>query len=147
MPLSHITHVVDQIPYREGVRHVFQVLKGKGVKTVILSAGLSLLADKAAKDLEADFVLSNQLQANDGSLTGRIKVEVAVNEKKHLVERIAAQFRVSLSEVALVGDRAFDLSHPECLRIALKPKDEVARRDADFVVEDDDLSRILQYLD
>ena len=145
-PLSQVMKSLDRIPYREGVTDVFRQLKQKGVKTAIVSAGLSLLADKAARELGADFVLSNELQANDGSLTGEIIVKVAVDGKKRIIEQIADRIHVPLSEVALVGDRANDLANPECLRIAFKPKDEAARREADYVVEDDDLKRILQYV-
>lgn len=144
--LERITKALEQIPYREGVREVFRTLRERNVKTAIISAGLSLLADKAAQELDADLALSNELETNDGRLTGEIIVKVAVNEKRQIVEQIATQLGVPLNEVALIGDRAFDLSQPECFKIAFKPKDEVARQQADVVIEDDDLSRILQYL-
>lgn len=145
MPLSKVDRVIEDIPYRDGAKEVFQELKKREVTTAIVSAGLSLLADRAARDLGADCVFSNELETNDGHLTGRIKVKVAVNNKREIIEQIADQFSLPLRKVALVGDRSFDLSHPECLRIAFKPKDVVARREADAVVEDD-LPRILQYL-
>jgi phosphoserine phosphatase len=145
-PLSRIMKAIDQIPYREGVRELFQALRERSVRIAIMSAGLSLLAEKAARELGADLALSNELGTNDGRLTGEITVKVAVDEKREIVERIAAQIDVALEEVALVGDRAFDLSHPECLRIAFDPKDNLARQQADIVIEGDDLSAILQYL-
>jgi 3-deoxy-D-manno-octulosonate 8-phosphate phosphatase KdsC-like HAD superfamily phosphatase len=73
-------------------------------------------------------------------------VKVAVNEKKQIVKQIAMQMSVSLNEVALIGDQAFDLAQPECLRIAFKPKDDAARQQADVVIDEEDLSRILQYV-
>lgn len=145
-PLSRITTTLERIPYREGVQEVFRSLHERGFKIAIISAGLSIFADKVAKELGADVVLSNELEANDGRLTGRISVRVSVNEKRRLVEQIAGQLGIELSHVALVGDRAFDLSHPECFKIAYKPKDDRARREADVVVEDNDLSSILHYL-
>lgn len=145
-PLSEVKEILERIPYRRGAREVFQELKQRKVKTAILSAGLSLLAEKVASDLGADFAIANELQSNDGRLTGGIIVRVGVSDKKRIIEQLAAKLQVLLSEVALVGDRAFDLPHPECLRIAFKPKDDIARQEADFIVEDDDLSRILPYL-
>jgi phosphoserine phosphatase len=145
-PVSRITKVLEQIPYRQGVRAVFLSLKERNVKTAIISAGLSLLADKASTDLGADFALSNELQTNDGHLTGKITVKVAVNEKKQIVEELATKLGLALDEVALIGDQAFDLAQPECFRIAFKPKNDLARQQANVVIDDDDLSRILQYL-
>jgi phosphoserine phosphatase len=145
-PLSRITSVLERIPYRQGAQNVFRTLRERDVKTAIVSAGLSILANKAASELGADFALSNELETNDGRLTGRIIVKVSVKEKGRLIEQIASQLQVPLRDVALVGDRAFDISHPECLRIAYKPKDDAARQQADVVVEDDDLGSILHYL-
>ena len=144
--LSGVMRMLEQIPYRQGVREVFEELKRRQVKTAIVSAGLSLLANRAASELGADVAFSNELETNDGRLTGGITVKVAVNNKKEIIQRVANDLEVPMWEVALVGDRAFDLSHEECLRIAFKPKDEIARREADAVVWDDDLTRILQYL-
>jgi phosphoserine phosphatase len=144
--LAKINAALEQIPYRKGVREVFRTLQENNVKTVIISAGLSLLTDKAAKELGADLALSNELETNDGRLTGEITVKVAVNDKSRIVEQVAARLGIPLCEVALVGDRAFDLSQPECLRIAFNPKDDVARGQADVVIEADDMSRILQYI-
>jgi phosphoserine phosphatase len=145
-PLSEVKELLKKIPYRPGARELFQELKQKDVKTAILSAGLSILAEKVAKDLGADFAIANELQSNDGRLTGGIIVRVGVGDKRRVIEQLAAKLEIPLSEVALVGDRAFDLTHPECLRIAFKPKDDNAREEADFIVEDDDLSTLLPYL-
>lgn len=144
--LSDVMNLLKQIPYQQGAREVFEELKRRQVKTAIVSAGLSLLANRVATELGADVAFSNELETNDGKLTGGIAVKVAVNNKKEIVEQVAARFEVPLKEVALVGDRAFDLPHAECLRIAFRPKDEIARREADAVVSEDDLTRILQYL-
>ncbi len=143
--VSQVMKVLEMIPYREGAREVFEELRRRKVKTVILSAGLSVLANRVAKELGADVAVSNELETNDGKLTGGIRVNVAVNNKREIIERIAAQLEVPLGSVALVGDQAFDLSHAECLRIAFRPKNQIARHQADFVVEDD-LTSILQYL-
>ncbi|MGD0689667.1 MAG: HAD-IB family phosphatase [Candidatus Bathyarchaeia archaeon] len=144
--LSRVTRMLEEIPYRRGAREVFAELKRRQVKTAIVSAGLSLLTNKVAEELEADAAVSNELETREGWLTGGIRVRVAVNNKREIIEQVAASLQIALQEVALVGDQAFDLSHSECLRIAFKPKNDIARRQADFVVEDDDLTQILQYL-
>jgi phosphoserine phosphatase len=145
-PLSKINAILDGIEYTIGAKEVFAELRRKSVKTAILSAGLTILANKALRDLSADLAIANELRANDGHLTGEITVKVAVNNKAVFIEQIASRFGVPLREVALVGDRNFDLSKPECLKIAYKPKDDLAKRNADAIVVDDDLRTILQYL-
>jgi phosphoserine phosphatase len=145
-PLPKVKSIIGGVRYREGAEEVFSDLRKRGVKIVILSAGLSLLAEKAASDLGADLAIANELRTNDGRLTGEIDVKVAVNDKERIVRQIAATLNIPLRKVALVGDRGFDLANDECLRIAFMPKDEAARREADYIVEDGDLRAILQYL-
>ena len=145
--LVTLSEVLGKIPYRTGVGTVFDHLKLKSVKTAIVSAGLSVLADKFAGELGADFAEANDLEVNDGALTGGIMVKVAVDEKAKIIREIAARTSIPINEVALVGDRANDLPLGDCLRIAFNPKDELAKERADVIIEDDDLSRILPYLD
>ena len=144
--MVEVNSVVEGIRYREGAKDVFHELRRRGVKIVILSAGLSILAEKAARDLGADLAVANELRVDDGRLTGEIDVKVGVDSKKGLVKEIASGFGVPLREVALVGDRGFDLANPECLKIAFMPKDDVAKSEAHHVIETADLRAILQYL-
>ena len=117
------------------------------MKTAIVSAGLSILAEKFAEELDADFVTANDLEINDGILTGRISVRVPVTEKARVVKDIALKASIPIREVALVGDSAYDLQLDDCLKIAYRPKDQIAKAKADVIIEDDDLSRVLPYLD
>jgi phosphoserine phosphatase len=144
--LPSVKRIISEIPYREGAEEVFSDLKKRGVKIVILSAGLSLLAEKIASNLGADLAIANELRTNDGRLTGEIDVKVAVNNKEQIVRQVVSRFSIPLREVALVGDRGLDLANKECLKIAFFPKDEQARREANHIVEDGDLRAILQYL-
>ena len=144
--MQKVKSILDSIPYREGAKDVFDELRRQGVKIVILSAGLSFLAEKAANELGADLAVANELRTDDGRLTGEIEVKVAVNNKEQIVREIAWGFAVPLREVALVGDRGFDLANRECLKIAFMPKDDAARLEANYVVESSDLRQILQYL-
>jgi phosphoserine phosphatase len=145
-PMPKVNKILDGIHYRDGAQYVFNELRQRGIKIVILSAGLSILADKAARELGADLAVANELRTNDGHLTGEIDVKVAVNRKEQIVREIAAGFQLPLCKVALVGDRAFDLANEECLKIAFMPQDEGARQQAHHIVETADLTAILQYL-
>lgn len=143
---SALMDVLKRIPYTKDAEEVFEALRAKQVKIGIVSAGLSILADKAAEELGADIAVSNELELQNGTLTGRINVRVSVTEKAQVIREIAAKFGISLSEVALVGDRALDLPIDECLRIAFRPKNDTTRSRANVIIEDDNLSRVLHYL-
>jgi len=143
--LAQLEAALDKIPLRRGAKKLFQTLKDRRVNTVILSAGLSILANKAREELNADLAIANDLVSRDGRLTGEIKVNVSLTEKMSLVKRMATIFNLQCKQIALVGDRSNDLTIPECLRIAIDPKDLNTIRNADFVI--DDLTEILDVLD
>ncbi len=143
--LTQLEDALDKIPLRRGAKNLFQTLKDRRVNTVILSAGLSILANKAREELNADLAIANDLISRDGRLTGEIKVNVSLTEKMSLVKRMATIFNLQCKQIALVGDRSNDLTIPECLRIAIDPKDLNTIRNADYVI--DDLTEILDVLD
>jgi phosphoserine phosphatase len=145
-PLLKVKSILDDIPYRQGAEEAFRHLKDRGIKTVILSAGLSILAERVARELGADLFIANELRTDDGRLTGGIEVRVGLDGKDKVVRQIASTLNIPLREVALIGDRGPDLATEECVKIAFMPKDDTARREADFIVENDDLRTILQYL-
>jgi phosphoserine phosphatase len=94
--LRSVKRIISEIPYREGAEEVFSDLKKRGVKIVILSAGLSLLAEKIASNLGADLAIANELRTNDGRLTGEIDVKVAVNNKEQIVRQVVSRFSIPL---------------------------------------------------
>jgi len=147
IPMNTLLKALNQIPYSNGAKEVFQTLRSKHVKTAIVSAGLSILADKAARELGADLAVSNELEIQDGILTGGIEVKVSVAEKAKIVKDISTRFAIPLQEIALVGDRANDLPIDDCLRIAFRPKDDAARSRANVIINDDNLSGVLPYLE
>ena len=143
--VDRISKVLNQIPYSKGAMEIFECLRAKHVRTAIVSAGLSILAEKAARELGADLAISNDLEIIDGVLTGRIKVKVSITEKAQVIKDVAMKFAVPTQEIALIGDRAYDLPLDDCLKIAYRPKDAAARSRADVII-DDDLSGILNFL-
>jgi phosphoserine phosphatase len=146
VPVPTIIEALSRIPYSNGARGVFGHLQHHQIKTAIISAGLSILGDKVAADLGADFAIANDLMIANGVLTGEIDVRVSVTNKGRIIEDLARKLSIQLDEVALVGDRVNDLPLESCLKIAYKPKDDLAREKADVIIEDDDLIRILPFL-
>ena len=145
--ISHaqLEEVLSAIQLRVDAKKVFKALKNRRVNTAILSAGLSILANRAKEELGADLAIANELISSDGRLTGEIRVNVSISEKMTLVKQMAQNFNLQCRQIALVGDRSDDLTIPECLRIAINPKDINAVRSADFVI--DDLTQVLDVLD
>jgi HAD superfamily PSPase-like hydrolase len=120
-------------------------LKARGVVPCIVSSGIDILAKKVGKSLgiESQFIFANTFTVVNGTLKGICRVEPT--SKDEIVNQFAHQLSLPLSEVAAVGDTAFDVSLFKGidLKFAYNPKDPVIADAADFVI--DDLREILKF--
>jgi phosphoserine phosphatase len=117
-------------------------LRNHGIRTGIVSAGLSILADRAKVDLNADLAISNELKVSDGVLTGEVLVRVGPDNKGTVIEEAAWLLGADMQETIAIGDNQSDLPRSAGLKIAFKPVTIQARAVADIVVNDDDIRAI-----
>jgi HAD superfamily phosphoserine phosphatase-like hydrolase len=141
--ISLLLSALEDIRYTLGARETMDQLRSHRIRTGIVSAGLSVLADKAKIDLNADLAISNELKVNEGVLTGEIFVRVGPTNKASVIEEAAWLLGAEMQETAVIGDNTFDIPTAAGLRIAFKPDTQQARSVADLVIEDDDIRAVV----
>ncbi len=144
--LSSLLSALDDIRYTPGARETVEQLRSHGIRTGIVSAGLSVLVDKAKIDLNVDLAISNELKVNDGVLTGEVVVRVGPGNKATVIEEAAWLLGAEMQETVVVGDHIFDIPESAGLRIAFKPVTPQARAAADIVIEEDDIRAIADHI-
>lgn len=129
LPVSEAIAILKEIPYQRGAFEVMRALRARGIVTVIVSTGLSLLVEKVAFDLSVDMALSNRLAVENGFLTGEIMVSVDYNEKGVIVESMLRNLGASRAEACAVGDGNGDLGMFEAvgLPVGFHPHPKVAK--------------------
>lgn len=107
---SKLPEIADNLPLTEGVESLFSTLNRLGYKTAILSGGFGYFARRLQEKLGVDYVFANELELQDGALTGDV-IEPVVDaaRKASLLVELAAQEGISLEQVIAVGDGANDL--------------------------------------
>ena len=81
-----------------------------GYKVAILSGGFTYFANHLKEKLGVDYVYANQLDFENGKLTGKVKGDIVDGEMKaKLLTKIAQQEGISTEQVIAVGDGANDL--------------------------------------
>jgi phosphoserine phosphatase len=99
-----------QLVFTNGVKELCKVLGKTGVKMAVLSGGFTPLAKYVAGELGLDYAHANNLEDEDGKLTGKTYGEIVNGDKKaELLQRIAAENNIELDQVCAVGDGANDL--------------------------------------
>lgn len=108
------THALDdiqqQLTLSAGARTLLATLKSLGYYTVLVSGGFTYFAQHIAQELGIDEVYANELDIEDGAVTGNVQLPIVNGERKALiVEQVAKRMQLPLSQVICVGDGANDL--------------------------------------
>lgn len=102
--------VAERLRLNEGAEHLISTLKKLGFKTAIVSGGFTFFGEYLQQHLGVDYVYANQLDIEDGRVTGRVTGEIIDGQRKaELLREIAQREGLMLQQVIAVGDGANDL--------------------------------------
>lgn len=102
--------IAENLPITEGVERMMQVLKRTGYKTAILSGGFTYFGKYLQEKFGIDYVYANELEIEDGKLTGRYVGDIVDGKRKAELLRIIAQVeKINIAQTIAVGDGANDL--------------------------------------
>ena len=110
LPAQRLQDVLHSVQLADGAERLISTLKILGYKTAILSGGFHFFGQHLQARLGIDYVFANDLDIENGALTGRAPSEIVDGKKKaELLEFIAQKENISLDQVVAVGDGANDL--------------------------------------
>ena len=109
MKFEDLKRIVDSVSYHKGALQLNAFLKAKGLRSVAISSGLSILADRIENDFGLDFAVANELLVENGVLTGEVRVNVTHDGKGHWVREVMRRLGVQGHEIIAMGDSCGDL--------------------------------------
>ena len=110
LDVSVMKEIAETMPITEGVERLMFVLKRYGYKIAILSGGFTYFGEYLQKKFGIDYVYANELEVEDGKLTGRYLGDVVDGKRKAELLRLIAQVeKVDIAQTIAVGDGANDL--------------------------------------
>lgn len=110
LDVSVMEDIANNLPITEGVDRMMTILKRVGYKTAILSGGFMFFGNYLKRRFGFDYVYANDLEVEDGKLTGRYKGEVVDGTRKAELLRLLCQFEnIDIQQSVAVGDGANDL--------------------------------------
>jgi phosphoserine phosphatase len=110
LPETRVRELLHSIPLADGAEPLISTLKSLGYKTAVLSGGFTFFGEHVQKLLGLDYVFANQLEIENGLVTGRVSGEIVDGQKKaELLQFLADKENISLDQVVAVGDGANDL--------------------------------------
>ena len=147
---SQLEEILSEIPMMPGARMLFSNLEEKKISTVIVSAGLDILAYRIARLLSIPYVYANGLSIDEHDrLSGEGILRVKLMYKDEAVQNIAQKLSIPADEMIAVGNSCFDIPMlSQCgLGIAFNPSDDCIREYADEVIEGKDLRSLLPIIE
>lgn len=148
VPLARVQETFRQSVYRPGARELFEFLHGWNVPCAIVSTGLSVQAEQVAADLGVWRIVANELDVEDGLLTGTATVHVMEDTKGQIMSVLRREAGARPEECLAVGDGSadIDLFAQAALAVAVCPRSDKVRQAAHHVIEDGDLSSIISLI-
>ncbi|HJJ23621.1 MAG TPA: phosphoserine phosphatase SerB [Nitrosopumilus sp.] len=137
--------VSDSLPIMTGAKEACRALKSAGWKLMAVSGGFTLMMDRLQKELELDYIYSNELIFKDGKLDG-VKISVDSDKSKSAKVKIA-EWGEKKEDIVCVVDGANDIKlFDVCgLGIAYRAQD-LVKDFATTILEEKDLSKILDII-
>ena len=148
LSLSKVDDICHNLPLMNGAEEAVKGLQEKGYKVVCFSGGFRNATEYFGRKLGLDGEFANILHSKDGFLTGQVGGEMMFNDSKgQMLKRLQTLLNVTEENTLAVGDGANDLSMFKyaSMRVAFCAKP-IVKENANIIIEEKDLSKILQFL-
>jgi phosphoserine phosphatase len=145
LPTQKALEVAGSIPLMPGAEKLMKELKSLGFRTVLISGGFTIIAQRVATLLDMDQFHANELVVDDGILTGDVRGPLTrQSSKKEVLEEICNKLNISPLECIAVGDGSNDLCWKGVVGtfIAFNAKP-VVRNAADVVVDGKNMESLI----
>ena len=140
--------ILERLEFTPGAEKFIKTVKSLGYKVAVISGGFSFFANTLKEKLGLDYAFANELDIQNGALTGKVKGTIINAEQKAtLVKLISQQEGINLEQVVAIGDGANDLPMLSVagLGIAYHAKD-IVRKQAKNHMSHGPMTTILHFL-
>lgn len=110
LDVSVMQEIAENLPITEGVDRLMRNIEKVGFKIAILSGGFTYFGNYLKQKYNIDYVYANELEVENGKLTGRHVGDIVDGKRKAELLRLIAQVEnVDIRQTVAVGDGANDL--------------------------------------
>ncbi|MCB9558255.1 MAG: phosphoserine phosphatase SerB [Deltaproteobacteria bacterium] len=110
LSLERAQKLAATIETTPGAELLAATLKSLGFKVGLVSGGFDFFVDTLKSRYELDFTFANELEVQDGRLTGRVRGTIVDPQRKaQLLRDMAKVYQLRLEQTVAVGDGANDM--------------------------------------
>lgn len=148
LTVEQLEKLSQTITLTQGAEELISMLHSMGYKVGVVSGGFTFFTDYLKQRLKLDYVFANELEIENGVVTGCIKGDIIdAEEKGHIIQIIAEQENISPDQIVAVGDGANDrfMLQNAGLAIGFNPKD-ILKEYSDGLISSENLSGLRYFL-
>jgi phosphoserine phosphatase len=136
LPADQLQRVYDErLRLNPGAEELLLLVKEKGIKSALVSGGFTFFTDQLKSKLGLDYTLANQLEIEEGKLTGRVSgAIIGAEAKAELLQKLCDELSITTDQVIAMGDGANDLLMLEKAGLSVAYHAKPAVREATTVV-------------
>jgi len=109
LPVSVLDEIAASMQLTPGAQELVSTLKAMGFKIALISGGFTYFTEILKAKLLFDYAYGNELEIEDGILTGNVKGRIIdAHAKGEIVQELASKEGLSREEIVAVGDGAND---------------------------------------
>ncbi|TLX79006.1 MAG: phosphoserine phosphatase SerB [Thaumarchaeota archaeon] len=137
--------IADSLPIMTGAKEACRALKSAGWKLLAISGGFSIMTDRLKKELDLDYVFSNELVFKDGKLD-EVVIHVDSDKAKSAIIKVN-EWKEKKENIVVVVDGANDIKlFNICgLGVAFRAQD-IVKDLATVTLEEKDLSLLIDII-
>ena len=145
LSLGTCQEVADSLPIMTGAKEACRALKAAGWKLIAISGGFTIMTDRLKKELDLDYVYSNELIFKDEKLDG-LRISVTSDKAKSAKIKIE-EWNQKKEDIVVVVDGANDVKLFDIcgLGIAYRAQD-IVKDMATVTLEEKNLSKIIDII-
>lgn len=110
LPFSQARALAEKFELTPGAERFVKTLKSLGFHVGLVSGGFDFFVDELKQRFGLDFAFSNELEVENGVITGRVQGTIVDGERKaQVLKDMAKVYNVRLEQTVAIGDGANDM--------------------------------------
>jgi phosphoserine phosphatase len=141
--------VLSEITVTDGVQELIAAVQNSGGLVGAISGGFSQVLEPLAQKLGLNFFRANNLEVEEGKITGKISGDIVDAEvKAKTLLSWAEQYGFDVADTVAIGDGSNDIAMLKAsgFGVAFRPKD-VLRPYADLIIDGNSLAPVIAELE
>ena len=149
-PESKFLKLINSIKYTKGAKELFSWLNKNNYKIAIISSGPKRLAERAKKDLDIDYIYTNELIFKNGKVLGTTDIKYwPTRNKVEILRKLCKQHNIDFKDcIAIVHDQGdIKMAKTAGFSIGFNSENKELKKYCNIIINKKDLKELIPVIE